>query len=73
MANKLAGYASDELIDWNTSRDTDEQIEIPDVVGWRILVQPLEAVAKTAGGIVLPDEVLEKEQLVMYEMRTLQA
>jgi len=33
-----------------------------DPVGVFVLVEPIEVETKTAGGIILPDEVVEKEQ-----------
>lgn len=47
--------------------DTEIEAELPVMpVGWRILVRPYEAKKQTAGGIELPDEVLESEQLLTY-------
>lgn len=36
---------------------------MPEPTGWRILILPFQGKAKTAGGIFLPDEVQEKNQI----------
>ena len=36
---------------------------LPQPTGWRILVMPYQGKSTTDGGIVLPDEVLKREQL----------
>ena len=36
---------------------------LPQPTGWRILVMPYQGKATTDGGIVLPDEVVRREQL----------
>jgi len=36
---------------------------LPQPTGWRILVMPYQGKQTTEGGIVLPDEVLKREQL----------
>ena len=71
MSN-MAGWASDEMIDWESVAPDSETIEIPDVVGWRILVHPLEVIQRTAGGVILSDETKQKEQLVVSVGRVLQ-
>ena len=45
---------------------------LPQPTGWRILVMPYQGKATTDGGIVLPDEVVRREQLatvVAYVLR----
>ena len=72
MVNKLA-YASDELIDYaGAAADNDDQIELPDVTGWRILVHPLEVKERTAGGIILPEAAIDRESLVVTVGRVIQ-
>jgi co-chaperonin GroES (HSP10) len=45
---------------------------LPQPTGWRLLVMPYQGKATTDGGIVLPDEVVRREQLatvVAYVLR----
>lgn len=45
---------------------------LPQPTGWRILVMPYQGKAKTDGGLILPDQVREREALatvVAYVMR----
>ena len=35
-------------------------------IGWRVLVRPYKPKSSSAGGIALPDEALESEQLLTY-------
>jgi co-chaperonin GroES (HSP10) len=45
---------------------------LPQPTGWRILVMPYQGKATTGGGILLPDEVVRREQLatvVAYVLR----
>lgn len=45
----------------------DIEVELPVTpVGWRVLVRPYEPPKKSSGGIELPDEALESEQLLTY-------
>lgn len=47
--------------------DTEIAAELPVMpVGWRVLVRPYEPKKQTAGGIELPDEVLQSETLLTY-------
>lgn len=40
--------------------------DIPDPVGWRILIEPLRVKEQTAGGIVLPEQVKKNEAYLRY-------
>ena len=45
---------------------------LPQPTGWRVLVMPYQGKAQTAGGIVIPDQVREREALatvVAYVLR----
>ena len=35
-------------------------------IGWRVLIRPYDPPKRSAGGIELPDEALESEQLLTY-------
>jgi len=71
MANNLAGWASDEMIDWSSAPQDSETVEIPDVKGWRVLVFPLEVISKTSGGVILSDNTKTQEALVVSVGRVL--
>ena len=43
--------------------DKSLQERLPQPTGWRILVMPYQGKATTNGGILLPDEVLKREQI----------
>ena len=46
---------------------TDIEAQLPVVpVGWRILIRPYEAPKHSAGGIEIPDDVNESENLLTY-------
>jgi len=42
--------------------DTDKTRRIPKVRGWRILLKPVEPDKKTESGIILPDEIRDREK-----------
>ncbi len=47
--------------------DVDITAELPVVpVGWRVLLRCYEVSKTTAGGLIVPDEVLESEELLSY-------
>ena len=40
--------------------------DLPEPVGWRILIEPIDILSRTAGGIDLPDNVMEAAEYVRY-------
>lgn len=47
--------------------DTEINTELPvKPIGWRVLVRPYKPKSTSAGGIELPEEALESEQLLTY-------
>lgn len=53
---------SDRVLD-PSLLETDLVDRLPQPTGWRVLVMPFQGVAKTAGGLHIPDEVRDREAL----------
>jgi hypothetical protein len=54
---------ADEAVDKHNSIKDKESSKLPQPTGWRLLVLPFRAKAKTKGGIFLADESIERSQV----------
>lgn len=68
---EVKGISSTDWVDWSVDPGTDEVV-VPDVVGWRVLVMPFEAKKKSDGGVFIPETVQEKEELVITVAKVIQ-
>ena len=63
MPNRV-GYADIDMDNWELDPGTDEVV-LPDVTGWRIMILPFRVKEKTSGGVIKSDETQDRENLVV--------
>lgn len=57
--------------DWYTDENKPDPQNLPIPCGWRILIRPDSPTTKTAGGILIPIEKVERDRLVTNTGRVL--
>ena len=51
-------------VTWWTDPQIPDPADLPEVMGWRILVRPIPNAPKTKGGIIIPDATIETMDLI---------
>ena len=69
-SNAVAG-ANHDGFDWELDDGADDLI-LPDVVGWKLLILPFQVKTKTDGGIILPERTRDDESSLIFMGKVLQ-